>query len=50
MHKRLWLILGYMAFIFCVIVFLFHYAKNSPLEDVRVEPKPEDVQVQQTGG
>lgn len=39
MHKRLWLILGYMAFIFCVIVFLFHYAKTHPLEDVREPAK-----------
>lgn len=39
MHKRLWLILGYMAFIFCVIVFLFHYAKENPLEDVREPAK-----------
>lgn len=33
--KRLILILSYMAFIFCVIIVLIHYAARHPLEDKR---------------
>ena len=32
-HKRLFLILLYMAFIYCVVMAEIHYAKNHPLVD-----------------
>lgn len=37
-HKRLYLILLYMAIIYCVVIAEIHYAREHPLQDVRATP------------
>lgn len=43
-YRRLWLILAYMAFIFCLVLGLQSYARHHPLEDIRSPSAPQENQ------